>query len=61
MYRKRRDSLDKRNLENKLQIEDFLIDKKHKQKQIIGYGSFSVVYQAFCKLDMKKYAIKVVK
>jgi hypothetical protein len=45
---------------DKLRLEDFVINQENKEDVILGQGSFATVYLAVHSKTGKKYAIKVV-
>lgn len=56
MRNKRTDEVD----ETKLQLSDFEMDGKTDNNGLLGKGSFAAVHLVRCKLNNKKYALKVV-
>ena len=46
--------------ETKLQLTDFDTESKDDNSSLLGKGSFAAVHMVRCKLNNKKYALKVV-
>ena len=46
--------------ETKLQLSDFDMEGKSDSPTLLGKGSFAAVHMVRCKLNNKKYALKVV-
>lgn len=46
--------------ELKFQLSDFDIEGKSDNNTLLGKGSFAAVYLVRCKVNNKKYALKVV-
>lgn len=47
-------------MEEKLNLEDFVIDMDKEEEVLLGKGSFANVYRALHKKMNKKFAIKVI-
>lgn len=56
MLERRESELD----ESTLLLSDFDIQGKSENSTLLGKGSFAAVYSVRCKLNNKKYALKVV-
>ena len=46
--------------ETQMQLNDFDIEGRSENNTLLGKGSFATVYLVRCKLNRKKYALKVV-